>query len=137
MGVETTVVVIEQNTAIFLTISCLTGREMECVQHRSQVIKCILEAKNELCPAVTVKEFLIHPSCTSNQITDNSLQSYSLCELMQAQLENHSVLVSQPGQKMVEIDQLLYFEPYTCFDADILRELFENHSDKLVSGCSE
>ena len=36
-------------------------------------------------------------------------------------------------QKMVEIDQLLCFEPYTCFDAEILRELFENHSDKLVS----
>ena len=52
---------------------------------------------------------------------------------MQAQLENQSVLVSQPGQKMVEIDQLLYFEPYTCFDAEILRELFENHSDELVS----
>ena len=132
-GVETTVVVIEQNTAIFLTISCLTGREMECVQHRSQVIKCILEAKEELCPAVTMKEFLIHPSCTTNRITDNSLQSYSLCELMQVVLENQSVLVSQPGQKMVKIDQLLYFEPYTCFDAEILRELFENHSDKLVS----
>ena len=55
---------------------------------------------------------------------------------MQALLENQSVLVSQPGQKMVEIDQLLYFEPYTCFDAEILRELLaesENRSDKLVS----
>ena len=50
---------------------------------------------------------------------------------MQALLENQSVLVNQPGQKMVEIDQLLY-----CFDAEILRELVaepENHSDKLVS----
>ena len=135
-GVETTVEVAEQNTAVFLTISCLADREMECVEHRSQVIKCILEAKEELCPAVTMKEFLIDPSCLTNRIIDNSFQKYSLSELMQALLENQSVLVSQPGQKMVEIDQLLYFEPYTCFDAEILRELLtesENHSDKLVS----
>ena len=134
--VETTVEVIEQNTTVSLTISCHTGREMKCVEHRSQVIKCILEAKEELCPAVTMKEYLIHPSCLTTPVTSNSLQLFSISELVEALLENESGLVSQPGRKGVEIDQLLYFEPYTCFSANELRELFaefENSSDKLVS----
>ena len=134
--VETTVTVIEQNTTVSLTISCHTGREMKCVEHRSQVIKCILEAKKELCPAVTMKESLIHQNCLTTPVIGSSLQLFSLSELIEALLENESGLVSQPGRKGVEIDQLLYFEPYTCFSADVLRELFaefENSSDKLVS----
>ena len=133
--VETTVEVIEQNTAVSLTISCHTGREMECVEHRSQVIKCVLEAKEELCSEVTMKESLIHPNCLTTPLSGNSLQ-FSISELVEALLKNESGLVSQPGEKVVEIDQLLYFEPYTCFSADVLRELvteFENDSDELVS----
>ena len=130
-GVETTAEVIEQNTAVSLTISCLQDSEMECVEHRSQVNKCILEAKEELCPAVTMKESLIHPSCLTTPVTGSSLQLFSLSELVGALLENESSLVSQPGRKMIKINQLLYFEPYSCFSADTLREL-NTESDKLV-----
>ena len=134
--VVTAVEVLEQNTAVFMTISCHTGREMKCVEHRSQVIKCILEAKEELCPAVTMKESLIHPNCLATPVSGTSLQLFSISELVEALLENESGLVSQPGERGVDIDQLLYFEPYTCFSADVLRELvteFENNSEKLVS----
>ena len=130
-GVESTVEVMEQNTAVFLTISCFEDSEMECVEHRSQVTKCILEAKEELCPAVTMKESLIHPDCLLTPVSSTSLQSFSLSELVQALLENESSLVSQPGLKMIKINQLLYFEPYSCFSAETLREL-NTESDKLV-----
>ena len=126
-GVATTVEVIEQNTVVSLTISCLTNKEMECVEHRSQVINSILAAKEELCRAVAVDESFID---------SNTHQPFSICELAEAILENESILVSQRGQKMVEIDQLLYFEPYNCLSGKILRELIavsENGSDKLVS----
>ena len=129
-GVETTVEVIEQNTAVSLVIGCLKDKEMECVEHRSQVIKSILEAKKEVCPAVAMDEFFID---------SNSHQAFSICELAETILENESVVVSQPGQKMVEIDQLLYFEPYNCLSREMLRELVaaseesKNSSDKLVS----
>ena len=130
-GVESTVEVIEQNTAAFLTISCFEDSEMECVEHRSRVIKCILEAKKELCPAVTMKESLIHPNCLTTPVSGTSLQLFSLSELVQALLENESGLVSQPGLKMIKINQLLYFEPYSCFSAETLSEL-NTESDKLV-----
>ena len=119
--------VIKQNTAVSLTISCLTDKEMECVVHRSQVIKSILEAKEEICHAVAMNEYFID---------SNSHQAFSICELAETILENQSVVVSQPGKKMVEIDQLLYFEPYTCFSGEMLRELVavsEESKNKLVS----
>ena len=131
-GIKTTVEVIEQNTAVLLTISCHTKREMKCVEHRSQVIKCILETKKELCPAVTMKESLIHPSCLTTPVTGTL---FSLSQLVRALLNNELELVSQSGEVSVEIDQLLYFEPYTCFSADVLRELVdksENNSDEHV-----
>ena len=71
--------------------------EMECVKHRSQVIKCILEAKEELSPVVTMKESLIHPGCLTPPTSLSSLQLYSLSELAEALVEEESVLVSQPG----------------------------------------
>ena len=126
-GVETTVEVIEQNTVVSLIINCLIDKEMECVEHRSQVINSILEAKEELCRAVETDESFID---------SNNHQPFSICELADAILKNESILVSQRGQKMVEIDQLLYFEPYNCLSGKILRELVaesENSSDKLVS----
>ena len=87
--------VIKQNTVVSLTISCLTDKEVECVEHRSQVIKSILEAKEELCPVVEMDESFIDSS---------THQPFSICELAEAILENESILVSQPGQKMVEIE---------------------------------
>ena len=133
-GVETTVAVTEQNTVVSLTISCFTGREMDCVKHRSQVIKCILQAKEELSPVVTMKESLIHPGCLTPPTSLSSLQLYSLSELVEALVEEESVLVSQPGKTMVEVEQLLYFEPYTCFSVEMLRVLFaEDNSEEIVS----
>ena len=131
-GVETMAEVIEQNTAVFLMISCLQGREMECIEHRGQVIKCILKTKEELCPVVTMKEFMIHLSCLVSPVITNSLQLFSLSELVEALLENEPVLVSQPGKEMININQLLYFEPYACFNAELLRELLTGF-DKFVS----
>ena len=133
-GVETAVEVTEQSTVVSLTISCLTGREMECVKHRSQVIKCILETREELSPVVTMRESLIHPGCLTPPTSLSSLQLYSLSELAEVLVDDESVLVSQPGKTMVEIEHLLHFEPYTCFCVGMLRVLFaEQNSDKLVS----
>ena len=132
-GVETTVEVTEQSTVVSLTICCLAGREMECVKHHSQVIKCILETREELSPVVTMKESLIHPGCLTPPTSLSSLQLYSLSELAEALVDDESVLVSQPGKTMVEVEQLLHFEPYSCFSLEMLRVLFaEENSEEIV-----
>ena len=134
-GVETTVEVTEQSTVVSLTVSCLTGREMECVKHRSQVIKCILETREELSPVVTMKESLIHLGSltTPTSLSSSSLQFYSLSELAEALVDDESVLISQPGKTMVEVEQLLHFEPYFCFSLEMLKVLFaEENSEEIV-----
>ena len=126
-GVQTTVEETKQHSAYTVTMECLEGQEMECVRHRSQVLKCILDAKDELCPTVKVKESLI--DLTVREV--DSLHVFSLAELAEALAGKKSIVVSQPGQKVVRIDGLLYFEPYACISPDGL--FSEKNSDRVIS----
>ena len=110
-GIETTVEETKQNSTYIVTMKCLSGQEMECTQYRSQVAKCILDAKDELCPTVTVREILIHPDSLATRDID-SQHTFSIAEIAEAIAEDKPFVVSQPGGKMVRIDDLLYFEPY-------------------------
>ena len=125
-GVQTTVEETNQHSAYTVTMECLEGQEMECVRHRSQVLKCILDAKDELCPTVKVKESLI--DLTVREV--DSLCMFSLSELAEALAEKKAIVVSQPGQKGVRIDDLLYFEPYACVSPDSL--FSEENSNREV-----
>ena len=83
-----------------------------------------------------MKESLIHPNCLPTPVTDTFLQLFSLSQLVRALLNDEFELVSQSGEVSVEIDQLLYFEPYTYFSGEMLRKLFaefENSSEKYLS----
>ena len=124
-GVQTTVEETNQHSAYTVTMECLEGQEMECVRHRSQVLKCILDAKDELCPTVKVKESLI--DLTVREV--DSLHMFSLEELAEALAEKKPIVVSQPGQKVARIDGLLYFEPYAC----VSLEISEENSDGVIS----
>ena len=115
-GVKTTVEETEQHSAYTVTMECLEGQEMECTGHRSQVLKCILDAKDELCPTIEVKESLIDMT-----VRDVDTQhTFSLAELAEALAEKKAIVVSQPGQKVAQIDDLLYFEPYAYISPEML-----------------
>ena len=126
-GVQTTVEETKQHSAYTVTMECLEGQEMECVRHRSQVLKCILDAKDELCPTVKVKESLI--DLTVREV--GALHTFSLAELAEALEEKKAIVVSQPGQRVARIDDLLYFEPYACVSPEIL--FSEENSDGVIS----
>ena len=129
-GCETTVEVVEQNRSVILIIRCIPGKEMACVEHRSRVINCILEARKEFCPAVTINESLIHPNCLTTPLIGNL---FPLSDLARALLKNAPFLICCSGLTCLEINQLLYFEPYTCFSVETLRQLFAESESKLVS----
>ena len=81
-----------------------------------------------------MKESLIHPGCLTPPTSLSSLQLYSLSELAEVFVDDESVLVSQPGKTMIEVEQLLHFEPYFCFSVEMLRVLFaEENSEEIVS----
>ena len=128
-GVETTVEETKQNSTYIVTMQCISGQEMECTQYRSQVVRCILDAKEELCPTVEVREFLIY---LDNPATGLDFQhTFSVVEVAKALAEDKLFVVSQPGGKMVRIDDLLYFEPYAYVSAECL--FTESNLNKVVS----
>ena len=126
-GVQTTLEETDQHSAYTVTMECLERKEMECVGHRSQVLKCILDAKDELCPTVKVKESLIDLTVREG----DSLHMFSLEELAEALAEKKDIVVSQPGQRVARIDDLLYFEPYACVSPENL--FSEENSNQVIS----
>jgi len=126
-GVKTTVEETKQHSTYTVTLECLERQEMECTGHRSQVLKCILDAKDELCPAVKVKESLI--DMTIREVDTQHM--FSLAELAEALAEKKAIVVSQPGQKVARIDDLLYFEPYAYISPESL--FSEENSKQVIS----
>ena len=129
-GIETTVEETRQNSTYTVTVQCLSGQELECTQYRSQVVKCMLDAKDELCPTVTVRESLVHPDCLATRDID-SQHTFSIAEVAEALAEDKPFVVSQPGGKMVRIDDLLYFEPYAYINIGWL--FAEDNPNKVIS----
>ena len=129
-GVETTVEETKQNSTFTITMQCISGQEMECTRYRSQVVKCILDAKEELCPTVEVRESLV---CLDDPTTgDTDFQhTFSIVEVAEAIAENKPFIVNQPGGKMVRMDDLLYFEPYAYVSEECL--FTESNLNKVVS----
>ena len=130
VGVETTVEETKQNSTFTITMQCISGQEMECTRYHSQVVKCILDVKEELCPTVEVRESLV---CLDDPTTgDTDLQhTFSIVEVAEAIAEDKPFIVNQPGGKMVRIDDLLYFEPYAYVSEECL--FTESNLNKVVS----
>ena len=137
-GVEALVEVVEQNTAVILIVGCLQGREMECTQHRSRLIHNILRIKRQYSGAVECEEAFIHPNELSVYPlkTTNSLFTFSINQLATAILDKKQVISSKLGtaQEMIEISDILYFEPFTCLNDQIVSCLCsESCAEKEVS----
>ena len=136
-GVEAIVEVVEQNTAVTMVMGCLEGREVECAGLRSELIQAILATKERFCAAVELRESFIHPAELSSYPLKSSklLPSFTITELAAAITEDKQVVTRKQGhgQQMLGISELLYFEPYTCFNSTLLAEMFKTeNSDKEV-----
>lgn len=118
------------HSAYTVTMQCVQEREMKCITLDivySQILKCILDAKAEVCPTVKVKEFLI--DLTLREVQDAHM--FSITELADALVAKKAIIVSELGQKTVAIDHLLYFEPYAYVSPQIL--FSEEYSNKVIS----
>ena len=136
-GVEAIVEVVEQNTAVTMVMGCLEGKEVECAGLRSELIQAILATKERFCAAVELRESFIHPAELSSYPLKSSklLASFTITELATAIAEDKQVVTHKQGhgQQMLGISELLYFEPYTCFNPTLLAELFKTeNSDNEV-----
>ena len=128
-GIETIVEVVEQNSTLILLTGCLTEKGIECIEHRSRLIQLILETKNQFSSAVKVQEAFLHPEdlVTYPLKNINSLFTLPLSQLAMSIKERKEVITSKIGSrsKMIKITELLFFEPYSCLDPEIIDKLFD------------
>ena len=131
-GVEAIVEVVEQNTAVTVVMGCLEGREVECAGLRSELIRAILATKEKVCATVELRESFIHPAELSSYPLKSSklLHSFTITELATAIAEDKKVVTLKQGhgQQMLGISELLYFEPYACFNPTLLAEMFKDEN---------
>ena len=96
MGVETIVEVVEQNTAVLVTMGCSERSMIKCIQLCSAVIQTILSTKDQFSGAVKAEEGLLHPCKLTKYPMDEvkSLYIFPLSSLTTAIRERGEVLTN-------------------------------------------
>ena len=124
--IETVVEVGLQCQSVIVMMRCPKGKETECVQLRSEVIKKVLEAKDEHCKVVEMSESFIHPTDVNYPFTDK-FKDYSLTGIARVIIEGTTHALDRTLKNPIPLKDLLLFDTYTS--TGLLRELFsEKHS---------
>ena len=130
-GVEVIVEVVEQSTAVVVVLGC-TERENinQCIQLRAAIIHLILSTIKQFCGAVELKEYFIDPDELNSYPLKNvnDLLKYSINRLALATKEKKGIIMVKVEETFnkIQVDKLLYFEPYTCLSNGLIAFL---HSD--------
>ena len=99
--------------------------ELECVQHRSSIIRKVLQAKKTYCPSISTAESFIHPKCLQYPLPCISeMALFSLPIVTQAIINSEPFAVSNDG-KMYNVEKLVLFEPYSHIGETNLQTIFD------------
>ena len=133
-GIEAVVEVFDENRAVAVTMRSKRDSELKCIRLRSAVIRKILEAKEEFCRNVATYECLIEPSQLGRSypvIRDLSeLTLYNVSLIVTAIIGNKTYVHCMRGHKMVNLEELLYFDTYTRLGEGLLSDLYDNQDKK-------
>ena len=137
-GVTAIVEVVEQNTAVVMVMGCLEGKEMECVKHRSELIKMILQTKEQYSRAVQMNESIIHPEELSTYplSRSDSILRFNVSRIRKMISDGKEVVTCKVGLRlgMIEFDKLLHFEPWASLSPEIVSKLQnEAQADKEIT----
>ena len=100
---------------------------MACVKLRSSLVHTILNCQKELCPAVDTDECLIDPSNLSQHQLGSTkeLSTYSMADVVKAIQEDKPCALDQTGQKSLDLEIALHFEPYLGMHKRLIDQLFD------------
>ena len=125
-GIEVVVQVIDQKQVIVI-IRGFKSSMTEFLHTRSAIIGKVLDAKQSLCPAVEVEEKFLRPESISTYPVDVAAPSKAvrIDTVAQSVVESGDAVVDEAGQ-MLELNSLLYFEPYANHGLETLESLFRS-----------
>ena len=111
---------------------------MECVKHRSELIKMILQTKEQYSRAVQMNESIIHPEELSTYPLHrcDSVFRFNVSRIRKMISDGKEVVTGKVGQRleMIEFDTLLHFEPWASLSPEIVSKLQnEAQADKEIT----
>ena len=125
-GIEVVVQVIDQKQ-VMVIIRGFKSSMTEFLRTRSAIIGKVLDAKQLLCPAVEVEETFLHPESIITYPLDVATPSKAvrIDAVAQSVVEAGVAVVDEAGE-MLELNSLLYFEPYADHGLETLKSLFRS-----------
>ena len=141
-GIRTIVELIEHNQCVVVAMSYRAEtRQLEYLNHRSSVIKLVLDLQQELCPHLYTSEYLVDQPLLKRWSTDdwcvstgNLLPIENVCRSMLYQ--KLYILTNTGVQSHFSTKQVLEFEPYYQLSPSSVCELMDGiktDADKPVS----
>ena len=121
-GGEAIVEIINLRQVVVIVHSKL--EKMELVWLRSAVIKTVVDAKEEFCSKILVRESLILPEGAAVYPLDPSkVTSVSIPEVAATIVEGKKFVIDEKNQT-IELEKLICFEPYAHLGEPLLQKLF-------------
>ena len=134
-GTEALVEVVDGSRRVSVMVRCFNGQEIECIHLRSVLIEKVLCTKDELCSRVPTTELFLHPlDAVSHPLKPSTFTS--CLEIATAVTEGNGFVLDQSNQVM-NLDALLYFEPYSHLGEHILVQLFDDENPNYTKQVSE
>ena len=114
-----------------MVIVCSKLEKMELVRLRSAVIKTVIDAKEEFCSKVLVRESLILPDDAAVYPLDPSkVTGVSITEVAATIVEGKTFVVDEKN-RTIELEKLICFEPYAYIGEPLLQKLV---SEDVIQG---
>ena len=131
-GIETIVEVVEHTQTVILLLSCLKGKELGCVRHRTALIRTISKVKEDICPSVLSTELLIDPTNMSTYplCSTRELTVYKISDAAKTIQERGDCVEDRSGKKSIQLENALYFEPYVGLSQPVLNTLFNKRGTR-------
>ena len=121
-GGEAIVQIINLREVVVIVRSKL--EKMELVRLCSDIVKTVVDAKEEFCSKVLVRESLILPEDAAVYPLDPSkVTGVSITEVAATIAEGKKFIVDEKNQT-IELEKLIYFEPYAYLGEPLLKKLF-------------
>ena len=128
-GVGALIEMDKSGKVVTVLLRCLEGREVECIHLRSAIIHKVLCAREKFCPKVSTSEYFMHPDVVEYPLKPTTeLNLFSISEITRAIEKGNSCVIGK-DKLPLDIQKLLYFEPYIHLSVSIIKKLFEEDKD--------
>ena len=123
-GIETIVEVGLQCRWVAVMLRCPDTHKVQCAELRTKVISTVLKTKQDFCPAIGMKEFLISPSSLQYPFEGRELTLYSMREISKIAIAGKEFPKNTEEKSTIHISKLLPFEPFFNVGEDLIGNLF-------------